>query len=76
MPLSATTMKATIKSELEAVIPGLLDADRLDDFCTAIANAVVTRITADAVVTTVTTTVVASGSSAGTYPGTGTGTVA
>lgn len=60
MALSATTLKGTIKTELEALFD-IQDDDTLDKFAEALANAIVTRITSDAEV------VIGVGSSAGTY---------
>jgi len=61
MALDPVSLKALIASEMIAIAGVPTDPTKLNDFCEAIANAVVTHINASAEV------VVGVGSSAGTY---------
>lgn len=64
-----------IKAEIEALYGTPQDSQRLQDFCDAIAKAVVLHIQNNAQVSSSGTAVVSSGSSSGSWPTTTTGTI-
>ena len=74
MPLSAAVLSADIKARLLANC-GAVDDAPLTDFCDEIADAVVSHITANAVVAVTVNTVTACGAGAGTGSGGGNGTI-